>query len=367
MNEPGIAAGAGMAPSADVAAGADVAGIGRVAVVGAGIIGLAIADELVRRGADVTVYDTAPEGTGGAWHVAAGMLAPGGESTFEYPHLTRLLDAANELWPSYAAGLGDVGYDDAGTLGVALTADDVAESAREWKHQKLTPLTGSQLRDREPALSPRVRAGVFAPSERQVDPRKVVAVLRGRLARAVVRKNISDLSEVEADVVVVAAGCGTAALTGLPIRPVKGQMIRLRGEPGLLRHVIDGMADGRHVYLVPRADGEVVIGATQEERTDHTLTAGGVHELLRAALDLVPGLAEHDITEFTVGHRPGTPDNAPLLGFLDGSRRIVVAAGHYRNGVLLAPITARLIAELVLTGSADPLLESFEPGRFGCA
>lgn len=384
-----------------------------VGVVGGGIIGLAIAEELVRRGADVTVYDPAPDGVDGAWHVAAGMLAPGGESAFEYPHLTRLLEASHELWPEFAAALGDIGYDTAGTVSVALTADDVAESVREWKHQKLTPLTGSQVRDREPGISPRVRAGAFAADEHQADPRKIVAVLRERLAGRIVTRRITELSEVDGEVVVVAAGAGTAALTGLPIRPVKGQVLRLRGEPGLLRHVIDGAADGRHVYLVPRADGEVVVGATQEERGDLQNTAGGVHDLLRAALDLVPGLAEHELTEVTVGHRPGTPDNGPILGLLDrcaereaegpgvdgavaggaaagpgpggnadaaGSggavagepdgagdrrgRRTVVAAGHFRNGILLAPITARLIADLVLTGSADPIIDGFAPGRF---
>ncbi|WP_328465011.1 glycine oxidase ThiO [Actinoplanes sp. NBC_00393] len=338
-----------------------------VAVVGGGIIGLAIASELVSRGAEVTVFDPDPGGSDGAWHVAAGMLAPGGESAHEYPHLTRLLEASNALWPEFAASLGDVGYDDAGTLGVALTADDVADSMREWRHQKLDPLTGSQLRDREPALSPRVRAGVFAPTETQVDPRKVVAALRAGLAGRIAAKRVDVLSDVDADVTVVAAGCGTAALTGLPIRPVKGQVLRLRGEPGLLRHVIHGSADGRPVYLVPRADGEVVVGATQEERTDRAITVGGVHDLLRAALDLVPGLAEHEITEITVGHRPGTPDNAPILGHVDDIRRTVVAAGHHRNGVLLAPITARLVADLVLTGSAPALLDDFTPGRFGCA
>lgn len=336
----------------------------RVAVVGGGIIGLSIAAELVARGADVTVHDPSPDGTDGAWHVAAGMLAPGGESAFEYPHLTRLLEASHRLWPEFAAALGDVGYDTAGTLSVALTADDVAEAVREWKHQKLTPLTGSQVRDREPAVSPRVRAGAFAAQEHQVDPRKVVAVLRERLAGRIVVHRVTDPSEVDADVVVVAAGAGTAALTGLPIRPVKGQVLRLRGEPGLLRHVIDGAADGRHVYLVPRADGEVVVGATQEELADRRNTAGGVHDLLRAALDLVPGLAEHELTEATVGHRPGTPDNGPVLGLLGRDRRIVVAAGHFRNGILLAPITARLIADLVLTGAADPIIDGFTPGRF---
>jgi glycine oxidase len=346
----------------------------RIAVVGGGIIGLSIAAELLRRGADATVYDPAPDGTDGAWHVAAGMLAPGGESAFEYPHLTRLLEVGHALWPEFVAGFGDVGYDRVGTLSLALTADDVAEAAREWKHQKLAPLTGSQVRDREPAISPRVRAGAFAAAEHQVDPRKVVAVLRERLAGRLIRRHISELSEIDGgagqwradapDAIVVAAGSQTAALTGLPIRPVKGQVLRLRGEPGLLRHVIDGVADGRHVYLVPRADGEVVVGATQEERADRMPTAGGVHDLLRAALDLVPGLAEHELTEVTVGHRPGTPDNAPILGHLDDDRRVVVAAGHFRNGILLAPITARLIADLVLTGSADPILDAFAPGRF---
>ncbi|GIF06190.1 glycine oxidase ThiO [Actinoplanes siamensis] len=337
----------------------------KVGIVGGGIIGLAAGAELLRRGADVTVYDPAPDGGDGAWHVAAGMLAPGGESVFEFPQLERLLEASSRLWPEFAAALGDVGYDDAGTVGVALTADDVAEMAREWKHQKLSPLTGSQVRDLEPALSPRIRAGAHAPTERQVDPRRVVSALREILAGRLVRRNVADLSEVVADATVVAAGCGTAALTGLPIRPVKGQVLRLRGEPGLLRHVIDGAADGRHVYLVPRADGEVVVGATQEERTDRQPTAGGVHDLLRAALDLVPGLADHELAEVTVGHRPCTPDNAPIIGRLRDN--VFVAAGHHRNGILLTPITARLVADLVLTGTADPIIDDFTPGRFGCA
>jgi glycine oxidase len=165
-----------------------------------------------------------------------------------------------------------------------------------------------------------------------------------------------------ANLVVVAAGCGTAALTGLAVRPVKGQVLRLRGEPGLLRHVLDANVDGRQVYVVPRADGEIVVGATQEERSDWTVTAGGVYDLLRAAIELVPDLAECALVETLVGHRPGTPDNSPLLGFF--REKIVVAAGHHRNGVLLAPITADLIADLIVTGQPDPLLTAFAPGRF---
>jgi glycine oxidase len=331
-----------------------------VAIVGGGIVGLSIAWRLTERGADVTVFD---DGRPGAWQVAAGMLAPGGESAHEQEALTRLLEASGERWPEFAAALGvEVGFDDTGTLSLAMTADDLAEAARVWTRHQLPLLRPSELRDREPALSPRVRAGVFSATEWQVDPRKVVAALRDRLAGRIVAKRVDSLSEVDAATVVVAAGCGTARLTGLPVRPVKGQVVRLRGEPGLLRHVLNATVDGRHVYLVPRADGEIVVGATQEERTDSLVTAGGVHDLLRAAIDLVPALADCELTETTVGHRPGTPDNAPLLGRLDD--RVIVAAGHFRNGVLLAPITADLIAGLVLGDEPDPQWAAFAPGRF---
>ncbi len=331
----------------------------RVVVVGGGIVGLGIAWRLRRDDVDVTVLDSGEEG---AWHVAAGMLAPGGESAHETPALVRLLERSATLWPAFAAGLGgDVGYDDTGTLSLAMTADDVAEAARTWTRRQLPLLRPSELRDLEPALSPRIRSGVYAPAERQVDPRRVVAALRDRLGARVIPKRVEALADVDADVVVVAAGCGTAALTGLPVRPVKGQMLRLRGAPGLIRHVLDATVDGRHVYLVPRADGEIVVGATQEERPDRTITAGGVYDLLRAAIELVPEVAELALVETTAGHRPGTPDNAPLIGRLD--ERVLVAAGHHRNGVLLTPVTAELIAGLI-DGHHDPMLADFAPGRF---
>jgi glycine oxidase len=328
-----------------------------VVVVGGGIIGLSVAWRLTQRGVDVTVLD---DGVDGAWHVAAGMLAPSGEAAFEPPALVRLMEESARRWPSFAESLGgDVGYDDAGTLSLAVTADDLAEARRGWRSPVLSP---SELRRLEPALSPRVRAGVYTSTDRQVDPRRVVAALRERLGGRVIHKRVSTLDDVEASTVVIAAGCGTAALTGLPIRPVKGQVLRLRGEPGRLRHVLEARVDGRAVYVVPRADGEIVVGATQEERSDWTVTAGGVYELLRAAIELVPDLAECALAETLVGHRPGTPDNAPLLGWVrDG---VLVAAGHHRNGVLLAPVTADLIAGLVLGEKADPLLEAFAPGRF---
>ncbi|GAA3335317.1 glycine oxidase ThiO [Amorphoplanes nipponensis] len=369
-----------------------------VVVVGGGIIGLSIAWRCARRGLAVTVHDNG--GDDGAWYAAAGMLAPAGEAGFGQEALTELLVESAARWPDFAAELRretgvDVGYDTAGTLSVALTADDLAEARRLWEHRRaqglgVHPLLPSAVREREPALSPRLRGGAHAPDDCQVDPRRVVAALRAALGAAVVPDRVEaivrpglggsagsgdgDASDRPAGlvpgaqardgrIVVIAAGAGTAALTGLPVRPVKGLVLRLRGEPGLLRHVVSGWADGRHVYLVPRADGEVVVGATQEERGDATVTAGQVLDLLRAATDLVPDLAEHELVETLVRHRPATPDNAPLLGpYGEG---VVVAAGHHRNGVLLAPVTADLIADLVATGKSAPLLDAFAPGRFG--
>ncbi|RSM68982.1 glycine oxidase ThiO [Actinoplanes sp. ATCC 53533] len=372
-----------------------------VMVVGGGIIGLSIAWRCRQRGLTVTVHDRG--GDDGAWYAAAGMLAPAGEAGFGQRALTGLMVDSAARWPGFAAELEresgiDVGYDEVGTLSVALTADDLAEARRLWEYRRehglgVNSLLPSVLRELEPALSPRLRGGAHAPDDRQVDPRRVVAALRATLGPAIVpdliepepgfvqpnqhptsgeaveagpaaRLDGAEQSAARADrAVVIAAGAGTAALTGLPVRPVKGLVLRLRGEPGLLRHVISGWADGRHVYLVPRADGEVVVGATQEERADATVTAGQVLELLRAATDLVPELGECDLVETLVRHRPATPDNAPLLGAHTGG--VIVAAGHHRNGVLLAPVTADLIAELVATGKSAPLLDAFAPGRFG--
>jgi len=341
-----------------------------VVVVGGGIVGLSIAWRCAQRGLGVSVLDGG--GDDGAWYAAAGMLAPAGESSFGQQALTQLLVESAGRWVGFAAELRretgiDAGYDSAGTVTAALTSDDLAAAQRLWAYRRglglsISPLGPSALRDREPALSPRLRGGAHAPDDRQVDPRRVVAALRVALGGAIVRRHVKVLPTDPARAVVVAAGIGTAALTGLPVRPVKGLVLRLRGEPGLLRHVVNGYVDGRHVYLVPRADGEVLVGATQEERADHTVTAGDVLGLLRAATDLVPELGELALVETVVRHRPATPDNAPLLGAHGG---LIVAAGHHRNGVLLAPVTADLIADLVATGKADPLLDAFAPGRFG--
>jgi len=347
-----------------------------VTVIGGGVIGLAIAWRAAQRGMTVTLLDPAPGS--GASHAAAGMLAPINESHFGEDRLRGLLLASAARWPSFAEELTeatgqDIGYRTDGTLVVALTDDDKRELDRAWAyHTSLglpaLPLRPRQARTLEPALSPRIRAAVSTPDDHQVDPRRLVTALRAAALAAGVRidhRRVWRLDEITAGQIVVAAGCASADLTGLPVRPVKGQILRLRapdGSPGFSR-VLRGFVDGRIVYLVPRLDGEVVVGATAEERGhDVTVTAGAVYELLRAATDLVPELTEYQLVEAIAGLRPGTPDNAPLLGRLDD--RVVVATGHFRHGVLLTPVTADALAHVLTKGDIPEVIADFDPRRF---
>ncbi|WP_203903380.1 glycine oxidase ThiO [Virgisporangium aliadipatigenens] len=350
----------------------------RVAVVGGGVVGLAVAWRLAAAGDQVTVYDPAPGS--GATGVAAGMLAPVGESRFGEEPMHRLLLAGADRWPAFAAALTeatghDLGYRDEGTLLVALTDDDlrtVARLADFHRRAGLTvePLRAADLREREPLLAPRVRGGAFVAQDRQVDPRRLAVALRiaaEKAGAAFVGDPVTRLSDVDgADATVVAAGCGSAVLVpGLPVRPVKGQVLRLRatGDAPPLRHVLRGHAANRSVYVVPRRDGEIVVGATEEERgTDVQVTAGGVLDLLRPAVDLVPGLAEYALVETAAGSRPGTPDNAPIVGRLRAG--VLVATGHYRDGVLLAPITADAVAAMVRGEAPPDEFRPFGPDRF---
>ncbi|GAA2328482.1 glycine oxidase ThiO [Dactylosporangium salmoneum] len=340
-------------------------------IVGGGIIGLAIAFELLERGVtDITVYD--PDPARGAGLVAAGMLAPTAEANFGEEALQELMTASMRRWPGFAARVEartgqTLGYRTEGTLLVALTGDDQAEIDRLVGYYRragapIEPLTGRELREREPLLSPRVRGGAFAPGDHQVDPRLLLRALRSLPLRFAAEK-IEDLAAVPHEPTIVATGASAAGLTGLPVRPVKGQLLRLRGPEPLLTHVVRGVANGRHVYLVPRSDGELVVGATEEERgEDRTVTAGGVLDLLRPAADLLPGVAELALAETLAGLRPGTPDNAPVLGRLPGGA--LVATGHHRNGVLLAPVTAEAIADLATRGTTGVSLAAFGATRF---
>jgi glycine oxidase len=314
-------------------------------VIGGGIIGLSAAWECQRRGHDVVVCDPAP--ASGASQVAAGMLAPVSEAYFGEQELTRLLTAAAQSWPAFAHCLG-VEYDESGTLQVGLTADDVAELRRLWEVQTVQRVTPQDL---EPSLHPRAR-GVLVPGDHCVDPRLVL--------RALLKHVRVTPKPVDADITVIAAGCASAEF-GLPVRPVKGVLLRLRG-PQLLTHVIRGYADGIPVYLVPRRDGEVVVGASSSERSDEGAEAGAVRDLLRAATDLVPDLAEYTLAEVCVGLRPGTPDNGPIVGWVRPG--VLAATGHYRHGVLAAPLTAQAIADAVDGKPLPEIWAPFSPGRF---
>ncbi|WP_370412038.1 glycine oxidase ThiO [Streptomyces fradiae] len=370
-----------------------------VLVIGGGIIGLVTAWRAAQRGLRVAVAD--PDPGGGAARVAAGMLAAVTELHYGEETLLGLNLASARRYPAFVAELAeatghDVGYRACGTLAVALDADDRAHLrelhtlqtrcglASEW-------LSGRDCRRLEPMLAPGVRGGLRVDGDHQVDPRRLadalvvaceragvvlhrtraerLTVVRDRAAGAV----LADGTEVAADQVVLAAGSLSGRLDGVPadvlppVRPVKGQVLRLRVPPAyapFLSRTVRAMVRGSHVYLVPRANGELVVGATSEELGwDTTVTAGGVYELLRDAHELVPGITELPLTETRAGLRPGSPDNAPLLGpsALPG---LQLATGHYRNGVLLTPVTGDVMAEALTTGALPDEARAFTARRF---
>jgi glycine oxidase len=356
-----------------------------VAVVGAGIVGLSCAWAAARRGMSVLVVDRAEPGSG-ASGVAAGMLAPVTEAVFGEEALLRLNLEAARLWPAFAAGL-DIPYGEGGALMVAADADDLEELRRIHEFQREHELDAEWLsarrcREIEPGLSPRVRGGIAAP-DHSVDPRAVVAALHAACAREgaelVAQTDAHEVvvqdgrvlglqltaDRVAAQSVVVAAGAWSGSL-GLPdsppLRPVKGQILRLHGT-----------APSREIvrtprcYVVPRANGEVVIGATVEEKGfDMRVTADGVFRLLEAAWEVLPDVGELELVETRAGLRPATPDNGPVVGrgSVDG---LLWATGHYRSGILQAPITGDAIAALLCDEEPPAELAPFGPERFALA
>lgn len=348
-------------------------------VVGGGAIGLCCAWRIARRGGRVAVVDRA-EPPAGATRVAAGMLAPVGELAFGEPELLRMTLAAAEVYPGFVAELEaasgmSTGYERMGALHVALDRDEAAELRRVHELQRSLGLGAEWLpprrcRELEPGLTPSFNGGVHAPEEGAIDPRLLIEALIAALAEegaemrpgAEVVEALLDGERIEgvrtaagdefrADAVVLAAGAWSGVVDWLPerarpaVRPVKGQILELRAPDGVAP--CERILASERVYLVPRPDGRLIAGATVEERGfDTTVTAGGVHELLREAYRLLPDVAEMELVEAMAGLRPGTPDNLPLIGpgALDG---LFLACGHYRNGILLAPLTGeRVAAEL---------------------
>jgi glycine oxidase len=383
-----------------------------VVVVGGGIIGLSCAWRLAQRGARVAVVERGEPGAG-ATRVAAGMLAPVGELTFGEPELLELTLAAARLYPEFVAELEEAsgeatGYEPLGALHVALDRDEAAQLRRVHDLQRSLELEAEWLpprrcRDLEQGLTPSFHGGVFAPGEAAVDPRTLTLALLealraegaevrtgtevvdgifdgDRLAgvRTIARGGTSGQSdargtsnrpldeELRAETVVLASGAWSGATKWLPeharppVRPVKGQVLELRrrdGEPPA-RHILAS----ERVYLVPRADGRLIVGATVEELGyETTVTAGGVHELLREAYRLLPDVAEMELVDAIAGLRPGTPNNLPLVGpgAIDG---LVLATGHFRNGILLAPLAAQVVADL-LAGNRRSSLSRYRPQK----
>ncbi len=316
-----------------------------VLIVGGGIIGLAIAHAAQERGAEVLVLDA---GERPAADVAAGMLAPVTEADFgEDPALG--LESL-ERYPAFCAALG-VELRAAGTLLVARDADDAATLDRLAEYRTSLGLPSERLlpsaaRRAEPALAPTVRLAYDVPNDRSVDPRALLAALRDRLD--VRTERVTDIAAVRdrADQVVLAAGAWSGAL-GAPVRPVKGQILRLRGEAGLVDRTIR-TPEG---YLVPRGDGRYVLGGTVEDvGWDAQPTAGGVFALIRDMSEVVPGVLEMDLEEVGVGFRPATPGNHPIIERREDG--VIVATGHWRNGVLLAPVTAHRVADMLVKVAA---------------
>ncbi|MGH2936545.1 MAG: glycine oxidase ThiO [Solirubrobacterales bacterium] len=371
--------------------------------VGGGVIGLASAWRAARRGARVCVLERA-EPPAGATNVAAGMLAPVGELTFGERELLELAMLSATRWPDFAAeveaaGGGATGFEQCGALHVALDRDEAGELRRRHDLQRelgldaewLTPTAARQL---EPGLVPNFVGGVLAASEASVDPRALalalVAALREaggelrtgtevvdglwdaerlvgvRTAPVAPTRPSDDLVQpldVRADAVVLCNGAWSGQTAWLPdearppVRPVKGETVVLRpreGDPAPASRIVAS----ERVYLVPRPDGRLIVGATQEERGfDTVVTAGGVHELLREAYRVLPDVAEMEFAGTIAGLRPGTPDNLPIVG-RGAVNGLVLATGHFRNGILLTPLTADAIAA-TLAGDTLPDVMAF--------
>ncbi len=346
-----------------------------VAIVGGGVIGLAIGWQAAAAGLGrVAVYDPqlAHDAPAQSSWAAAGMLAPVTEVHYGEQALLALTLAGRDRWADFAAELQgasgvDPGYRTEGTISVARDTDDLARFEELAVFQaklglEVTRLRAREARELEPLLSPRVRGAFVVAGDHSVDNRALVHGLRAACRAAGVElraEPVPDLAGLEAGTVVLAAGAASGRLLPeLGVRPVKGQLLHLRGEPLLTRTI-----RGADAYLVPRGDGRLVVGATVEEKGDDMrATAGGVYELLRAAYELVPGVTELAFTEAVVGLRPATADNAPVIGRWDD--RLIVATGHYRNGILLAPVTADLVVELLGSGQVPALGAPFSPGRF---
>jgi glycine oxidase len=372
----------------------------KIIIIGGGVIGLGIGWQLAKAGAAVTIYESARAGRSASW-AAAGMLAPLAEAHTEEAELLKLGSQSLERYPDWVRELEtdaemSIGYRVEGTLIVGLEPDDTYQLRHIYTSQQelgldVEWLSGRAAREIEPALSPRVTAAIRCATDHQVDNRLMVKALQSAyqkrggvlhenstIEKIVIENEVVIGAQTQggfqaADVLILAAGSWSAQVEGLPdmlippVRPVKGQMLALQMEEGItIKNVIRAVR-ARYpmsVYLVPRTDGRLIVGATSEEMGfDTRLTAGGMFELLRGAWETVPGVYELPILETWTGLRPGSRDNAPILGKTP-VENLIYATGHYRNGILLTPITAYEIAKLILTGETSATIAPFQLDRF---
>jgi len=364
-------------------------------VVGAGVNGLGIAWRLAQAGCAVDVYDAGAAGRGATW-AAAGMLAAAAEAEPGEGALVQLGRESQAMWPGFARELHaatgvDPGYRETGLVVAAMNRDEADKLAFDYRLQQDSGLdtrwlSGAELRRLEPHLRTGAVAGIHSPNDHQADNRALADALlaAARAAGASVHEHTAvEAVEVQegrargvwvrgtlipADAVVVATGAWTRDLAGVPeaarppVRPIKGQMLSLRMDPDrpLVHHVLWAPT----VYMVPRADGRLLIGGTVEERGfDDSMTAGGVYALLEAAWRAVPAIEDLPIDEMWVGFRPGSRDDAPILGE-SAVADLWYATGHHRNGILLAPLTAEAVSRELLSGETAAALDRFRPGRF---
>lgn len=371
-----------------------------VIIIGGGVMGLGIGWQLAKAGLSVSLFERDHVGRAASW-AAAGMLAPFSEAHTEEPELLALGCESLALYPKWVEALQvdsgtSIGYRVDGTLIVGIEQDDTDQLQHLYKAQQLLGLdiqwlTGRKARDMEPSLSPRVSCAIHCKTDYQVDNRLMVKALKhvyqrcgGKLYEKCSVKSIEIEDRVatgihteseyhDADIIILAAGCWSTKIAGIPdnirppVRPVKGQMLALQMESGIELNTVIRTIRARYptsVYLVPRVDGRLIVGATSEEMGfDTRLTVGGMFELLRGAWEVVPGVYELPIVETWTGLRPGSRDNAPILGPTP-IEHLIYATGHYRNGILLTPITAYAITELILTGETPSTIKPFKIDRF---
>lgn len=363
-----------------------------VAIVGGGVIGVAIAFELAAEDLRVVVLDRQQPGQEASW-AAAGMLSPAPDSPPDIP-LAPLGRESLKLYPRFIAAIEEesgksASYAQDGAIEILLAPHGEVDRDQKAAEYRLLGLAADGIplgavREREKSFTPDARAAIWLPEEATVEPRLLMSALlaaaqnRGVTIRSDTRVTnlvceqkrcvgvIAAGEKIEAAHVVIAAGCFSSDLADgaahlarlLPTRPVRGQMLALRHDGFRLSRVLRS----ERGYLVPRRDGRVIAGSTKEEAGfEKRVTAEGIRKVLNAAIELCPALAAAEIVETWSGLRPGTPDDLPILGptDIDG---LQIATGHYRNGILLTPITAKLICDWIVHGRT--FFEAFDAGAF---